>query len=296
MSMVYPKTPYSEKPTISIVIQCHNDIENLPNSIKSIFNQGISDFEIIIVDIDSGDNTWNWLAKQANDEKRIRIFKSPENDTESSLNFAIKQCRGKYIAFLDPRDEWIPMKLLTQYEYLEKHKNVIMCFSNYAYTSNQENKSITHLDLFPCFNLYNKNTMGYYTLDYSNNILFSENTINISTVFIRRNTLLSVMKTDQSISYDECDLWCRASKLGDIAYNKKYGAQYIVNNDSNSKNIYSQLLKLNYIINTYSISTNNNSNLILIKYKSISNNDDDTYCVKADTLFSRLTHRIKTYN
>lgn len=292
--MVYPNIPYSETPVISIIIQCHNDIENLPNSVKSIFNQGINDFEVIIIDNNSSDNTWEWLIEQTKEEQRLRIFKLPDTDIKYSRKFAIQQCKGNYIAFLNPNDEWRPMKLQNQYNYLEKNKNVIMCFSNYAYISTQDNISITHLDLFPYSGFYKKDMSDYYILDNSEKTSLSDNSINTSTVLVRKTALLIAIKTVNKIKTNkDCDLWCRLSKLGDIAFTKKTGAQYMVKNNIKSTHTYYKLLKLKRIINAYTTSTKHSNHLIFIKHTALFNTGNSKYRIKTETLFSTLTHQLK---
>jgi len=293
--MLYPKIPYSGNPVVSIIITCQNNIDKISRSIQGVFNQGINDFEIIIINNFLTNETWNWLVKQSKAEKRIRLFRTSVNTPEQLRDFSIKQCRGKYIAFLDTKNEWRPMKLWKQYEYLKKNNNVIMCFSNYAYTYYLENTSITYLDLFPSSCLHKKSSTEHSILEDIENINLSNNTINISTVLVNKSSLLDAISIiNKTNNRNNEDLWHCIFDLGNIAYSKIPEVQYTLKNNLNARKTYIKLMKLNYILNKYSISTNNN-NLIFIKYKTISNNENDKYLVKADTLFSNLTHRLRTY-
>ena len=104
-----------KNPTVSVVIPTYNRAPLIGRSIKSVLNQTYQDFEIIIVDDASTDNTKE-VVSNFNDE-RIRYIQHEENKGEAAArNTGIKATRCDYIAPQDSDDEWIPEKLSTQIE------------------------------------------------------------------------------------------------------------------------------------------------------------------------------------
>ncbi len=106
------------KPTVSIVIPTYNRRKLIGRSIKSVLDQTYRDFELIIVDDASTDNTEE-IVSSFNDE-RIRYVRHEENKGEAAArNTGVKAARGDYIAYQDSDDEWFPEKLARQIELLE---------------------------------------------------------------------------------------------------------------------------------------------------------------------------------
>jgi glycosyltransferase involved in cell wall biosynthesis len=97
-------------PTISVIIPTYNRVRVLGRSIESVLAQTYRDYELIIVDDGSIDNTEE-LVRSYNDP-RIRFIRHENNrGYAAALNTGIKAARGGYIALLDSDDEWLPAKL-----------------------------------------------------------------------------------------------------------------------------------------------------------------------------------------
>ena len=116
----------NKKPEISVVMTVYNGGKYLKDTIDSVLNQTFSDFEFIIVDDGSTDDTVEQI-KSYND-KRIRLLINEKNSGVSySANKGIAQVRGKYIARIDADDLCYPERLKIQYEYMEKNRDLIAC-------------------------------------------------------------------------------------------------------------------------------------------------------------------------
>jgi len=103
----------TKQPIVSVIIPTHNRAGMLKRAIDSVLSQTYKDFELIIVDDGSKDNT-RQVAESYKD-KRIRFFQHKTTKGASAArNTGIKKVRGKYLAFLDDDDEWIPKKLEKQ--------------------------------------------------------------------------------------------------------------------------------------------------------------------------------------
>ncbi len=105
-----------------------NGEEFLSEAINSILEQTLKDYEFIIVNDASTDKTSNILSEFAVKDKRIKIINNVKNmGLARSLNIAISEAKGNFIARMDADDYSYPDRLLTQYRYMSKHPNTIVC-------------------------------------------------------------------------------------------------------------------------------------------------------------------------
>jgi len=102
-----------ENPKISVIIPTYNRAHLLPRAIQSVLSQTYQDFELIVVDDGSTDNTEE-VVKNFKD-KRIRYIQHGKSKgAPAARNTGIKTAKGEYIAFQDSDDEWFPEKLEKQ--------------------------------------------------------------------------------------------------------------------------------------------------------------------------------------
>jgi len=119
-------------PEVSVAIPSYNRAHLLPNAIKSILKQSVKDVEIIIADDGSTDNPEELIKGLQKKYPIIIYVKSPVNMGEAATrNLAIQNATGKYLAFLDSDDEWLPGKLKAQIDFLEKKSNYDAVSTNY---------------------------------------------------------------------------------------------------------------------------------------------------------------------
>jgi len=114
----------SAKPLISVIIPTHNRADLLPRAIKSVLDQTFTDFEVIIVDDASIDDT-EAVVKQMGDN-RVRYIRHTHNlGGSAARNTGIREARGEYIAFLDDDDEYLPEKLKMMLQALSSSSNKV---------------------------------------------------------------------------------------------------------------------------------------------------------------------------
>ena len=114
---------------VSIVMPSYNTAQYIEDSIRSILNQSYTNWELIIIDDCSTDNTDN-VVSQFND-KRINYYKNEKNSGAAvSRNKALVKAKGKWIAFLDSDDLWMPDKLEKQIAFMERN-NYHFSYTNY---------------------------------------------------------------------------------------------------------------------------------------------------------------------
>lgn len=125
------------KPLFSIVMPAYNAEKTIQEAIDSVFAQTLKNYELIIVNDCSYDSTQKIIEKNASRDKRISVLKNKENlGVARSRNKALKIAKGRYIAFLDSDDLWMPNKLEKQYEYFCAGYDVVYS----AYTRFKGNK------------------------------------------------------------------------------------------------------------------------------------------------------------
>ncbi|MHA1380619.1 MAG: glycosyltransferase family 2 protein [Candidatus Helarchaeota archaeon] len=104
-----------DTPKVSVIIPTYNRAHLLPRAIKSVLNQTFKDFELIIIDDGSIDETEEVVKKFQKEDERIKYIKHNTNmGGGAARNTGIKVSRGEYIAFQDSDDEWLPEKLEKQ--------------------------------------------------------------------------------------------------------------------------------------------------------------------------------------
>lgn len=118
-----------ESPGVSVIVTTFNRVALLAETVASILAQSYTDFELIIVDNMSEDGTAEYVT--ALSDPRIRYFRNPNHGViAANRNFGIRQAKGRYIAFCDDDDLWLPQKLEQQLALLEQHPEVAMCYTH----------------------------------------------------------------------------------------------------------------------------------------------------------------------
>jgi len=103
-------------PKVSVIIPTYNRADLLPRAIKSVLSQTFQDFELIIVDDGSTDNTKEIVKSFQNKDERIKYVYQDNQGESGARNTGLRESQGEYIAFLDSDDEWLPEKLEKQLE------------------------------------------------------------------------------------------------------------------------------------------------------------------------------------
>ena len=115
----------NEMTKISVIIPTFNSEKYLKEAIESILNQTFQDFEIIVIDDNSVDNTIE-ILKSFNNPK-IKILNGPCKGLVSALNLGLESARGEYIARMDSDDVSLPDRFEKQVKFLDEHQDCILC-------------------------------------------------------------------------------------------------------------------------------------------------------------------------
>lgn len=115
-------------PFVSVVIPAYNAGECIKRAIESVLAQTFCDYEVIVVDDGSTDNTAEAVRKYG---PKVRYIHQDNAGVSVARNTAIAAAKGKWIAFLDADDEWLPGKLRRQMELLRRNPDLHWCGANY---------------------------------------------------------------------------------------------------------------------------------------------------------------------
>lgn len=116
---------------VSIIMPSYNTAKYISAAIESILNQTYENWELIIVDDCSTDNTDEILTEYAKKDSRIRYYKNEKNSGAAvARNRALRQAKGKWVAFLDSDDLWEKDKLEKQICFMKKN-NYHFSYTNY---------------------------------------------------------------------------------------------------------------------------------------------------------------------
>lgn len=136
-------------PLVSVVIPVYNGEMFLEETINSILNQTLIDFELIIVNDGSTDKTKQIIEKYMKQDKRIKYLENKDNKGFFNLHNVINKgyiaANGKYISHFCADDIAYPNKLEVQYNYLEKHKDIFLIGSS-ADTIDKTGKKIGEIN------------------------------------------------------------------------------------------------------------------------------------------------------
>jgi glycosyltransferase involved in cell wall biosynthesis len=111
-------------PEISVVIPTYNRAAMVVEAVASVLAQEGADFELIVVDDGSTDETGQRLAGFGG---RLRYHREPHAGVSAARNRGLRLSRGSLIAFVDSDDLWLPGKLRIQQQFLRQHPEVLVC-------------------------------------------------------------------------------------------------------------------------------------------------------------------------
>ena len=119
------------KPTVSIITPCYNSEKFISETIVSIPKQTLKDWELVITDDCSTDSSVDIIKSFISTDNRINLYCLDTNmGPGAARNNSINKSKGRYIAFCDSDDQWKPLKLEMQVEFMKTHK-LAFTYSSY---------------------------------------------------------------------------------------------------------------------------------------------------------------------
>lgn len=193
-------------PKVSVVVANYNNAQYLPECLNSLIGQSFADFEVLVFDDSSTDNSRELIAEYAAKDHRIKLIALPQNLGVAHLrSIALAHCSGEYIAVLDADDVSHPDRLQLQAHYLDTNPEVVLVAS-YAAMIDAESKVLQSCMTIPT------------TDDVLRWRLLSGNCFVHSTLMFRKEAALNAGAYNAEMSCaEDMDLICRIMLQGKLA-------------------------------------------------------------------------------
>ncbi len=214
---------------VSIIMPSYNTAKFISETIESVLAQTYPNWELIIVDDCSTDDTDAVVCPYLVDD-RIRYIKNEKNSGAAvSRNRALREAKGKWVAFLDSDDLWFPEKLEKQISFMKKN-DYHFSYTNYIEideTTNPNGRSVTGPKKVTRHGMYNYCWMGCLT------VMYDAETIGLIQIAdIKKN--------------NDYAMWLKACKKADCYLLDEVLAKYRKRSGSISNHGYTKLIKWHY--------------------------------------------------
>lgn len=189
---------------VSVILPFYNAANSLSNAIESVLEQSFSDFELILIDNNSTDNSYHIAAEYIEMDERVILIEEPRQGIVYALNAGIKEASADYIALMDANDTSLPERIEKQYSYLTNHSDigVVSCQINFSSTIT----SPEYLDGLKMFVQWNNNLITHEEI--SNN-RFVEVPMLHSTVMFRQELVSKFGAYSNGDFPEDYELWLR---------------------------------------------------------------------------------------
>ena len=214
-------------PFFSVVIPTYNQARYLNAAIQSVINQTCQDYEIIIVDNFSNDETQEVIKKFKSEKIKVIMFNN-KGVIGASRNIAIKNSNGEWIAFLDSDDIWYENKLKTMLDEIKSnHEIKVFCANELIENFDNKKKKLWFY--------------GPYTNSFYNSLLANGNCVSTSATIVKKDILkkdkILFDEKKQFITAEDYDFFLKIAKKG---YKFKFlnqilGKRLIYNESMSSK-------------------------------------------------------------
>ncbi len=210
-------------PTISVIVPAYNAERTILETITSVQQQTFSDFELLVINDGSTDQTLELLNTV--NEPRIKICSYPNGGVSVARNRGITHARGKFIAFLDADDLWTVEKLELQLAALQQHPEAGVVYS-WAYYMDEQGQSIRSSEpVYFAGNVYAQ-------------LLVNDFVVSGSNCLISRQAITSVGEFDTALApAEDWDYWLRLAALWPFVVIAKPQVFYRISSGSSSSNV-----------------------------------------------------------
>lgn len=204
-------------PKISVIVPVYKTEKYLPECIESILAQTFEDFELILVDDGSPDNSGAICDDYAARDPRIRVFHKENGGVSSARNLGIRNARAEYVAFLDSDDVW-------DLKFMEKMVNLIKSFPSadsfccgwYCFCGSHLNPCSVFL--YPLLPQGKEAVVDVFEFSQDSGTL----PIWTGSVILRRSLLLKIGGFDETLNtYEDFDVWIEFCFRGKVAYHNE---------------------------------------------------------------------------
>lgn len=230
-------------PLVSIILPVYNGANRIKEAIKSVIGQTYTNWELLVVDDGSQDNTGKIVEDFIKNNQRIKYVKNELNfGIQKTLNRGLKESKGQYIARIDDDDIWIDIdKLSKQVEFLDNNPDYVLTGTGVIVVNEKGNELFRYL-------------LPETDIKIRNNIL-SKNCFAHSSVVFKKDMALSFKGYDESVNtrhIEDYDLWLKLGSIGKFVNLPIYAVKFTCRDQSiSSKNKQEQFKKNITIIKKY---------------------------------------------
>ncbi len=207
----------SLSPRVSIILPTYNRVDMLEKSIESVFEQSFGDWELIIIDDASTDETQSRMTALAQRENRVNYMRIPRitgKGISEYLNIGLRNAKGEYIARIDDDDVWCHKeKLKIQINFLDAHDEYVLVGGGVIMVDNNGRELFKYLK---------KETDE----EIRNFALFS-NPFSHATVMFRKDIALKLGGYKNMKHVEDMDLWLRMGNSGKFYNFPEYFMTYM---------------------------------------------------------------------
>ncbi len=223
-------------PYFSIIIPLYNKEHYIENTLKSVFNQSFTDFEILIINDGSTDKSETKI--QQFQDNRIRYFSKKNDGVSIARNLGIQEATAQYIAFLDADDYWYPEFLQTMFKAIHTFPQEKV-FSA-AIEIETPKKTFSAQYSIPKKNEFE--VVNFFEGSIKESAICTSCAVFHKTVFEKVGFFDTTIKSGQ-----DTDLWIRIGLVYPIVFSWKILARYVYDKNSLSKNKKYTISKLNFL-------------------------------------------------
>lgn len=214
--------PVDPQPTVSVIVPAYRHAEFIDATLRSVFAQTFRDFEVIVINDGSPDDTAARLRPLA-DAGRIRYFEQTNRGQSAARNEGLRQARGEFIAYLDDDDRWPPDKLARQVALLRTHPDAVAAYGFAHLTGNGQDFRHPR-ETGPSGSI-------------KNDLLGGNLIVSPGQVMIRARELHAIGGFDETIKgADDWDLWLRLADCGAFVYDDRCTLHYRYHANNASRN------------------------------------------------------------
>lgn len=211
-------------PFFSIVIPVYNKENHIKATLESVLNQSFKDFEVIIVNDGSSDNSEN-IIRQINDEC-IRLYTIENHGVSFARNYGISKAKANFIALLDADDIWYP-------NHLENLKHLIENFPNCglyctAYETSYYDKKIVKGKFLGIGVSFYGIVPDYFASSLVNSIAWSSAVVIPKTILEKHGCFNTIIRSGQ-----DTELWIRIAVKEDVAFSSKISTRRVISDVGN---------------------------------------------------------------
>lgn len=203
---------------LSVLMTTYNCGKYLLASVNSILQQSFKEFEFVIIDDGSTDDTEQIISRFV--DERIRYIKIPHLGRSKALNIGLRECSDKWVALMDADDVSHPQRLQKQLNSLVSTENAISC----TWSAYFRNRNILYRVETPCSNNELKKRIALHSYICNSSVIYNKN-------FILQHTGYN----EQLTAFEDYELWLRLIKEANFFVVPKYLSFVRIREDSASR-------------------------------------------------------------